>query len=309
MPILGWVVNKLRRQHYVLLFYDIYPEVVIRLAGVSNNPIITRFWRLLNRLAVQHAECTTAISPKMLKELAQNSQNNDPAKLKTIPTWVDTEQIRPIPKEHNIFARKYGQVNKLTILYSGNIGNVHDLSILPHVAEQLKDYRDIHFVIISNSPRRKSLELQASQKRLDNMTFLPLQNENIFPFSLACSDIGIVALASGAEEISMPSKIYFSMAAGSALLGFSSSTSDLASLIHNYDCRTNITPGDLNGAAQFILRMRNHPEVLKKYRDNSKQTAVQHFSKAVCVPKILEVLKEAIRFSQLFSRIYVSQLE
>lgn len=297
MPILGWVVNKLKEQRYVLLFYDIYPEALIRFAGISNNSIISRFWRLLNRLAIQNAECTITISPRMLKKLTQYNLGRDPLRLKIIPTWVDTEQIRPMAKELNPFAQVYGQVNKLTILYSGNIGNTHDLSILAYVAEQLKDYEDIHFMIISSSPGRKSLEIQALRQSLNNMTFLPFQDENVVPFSLACGDIGIAALAIGAEDISMPSKAYFNMAAGSALLGLSSSTSDLAGLIDDYECGINISPEDIHGATEAILKMRNHPELLRRYRENARQAAVQYFSNTVCVPKMLEVLKEAVRSS------------
>lgn len=297
MPILGWVVNKLKRQRYVLLFYDIYPEALVRFAGISNDSIIARFWRLLNRLAIQNAEYTITISPRMLKILIQYNQKYGPPRLKIIPTWVDIKHIRPIPKEHNWFAQKYRQVNKLTIIYSGQIGNVHDLSHITHVAEQLKDYKDIHFVIISNSPKRKLLKIQALRQRLNNMTFLPLQDKNIVPYSLACGDIGMVALAIGAEDISMPSKTYFTMAAGSALLGFSSSTSDLAALIHDHDCGINISPEDIHGAVQAILIMRNHPELLKRYRENARQIAVQYFSKTVCTPKMLDVIREIFQLS------------
>lgn len=294
MPILGWIMKKLKEQRYVLLYYDIYPEALIRFSGISNNSTIAHFWRLLNRVAIQNAEYTITISPRMQNKLTQYNREPDSSRLKVIPTWVDTERIRPIPKEHNPFAKKHGQVDKLTVLYSGNIGMVHDLSMITDVAQQLENYQDIHFLIISNSHERKSLESQAFKKGLCNMTFLSLQDENTFPFSLACGDIVIVALAMGAEDISMPSKTYFTIAAGSALLGISSATSDLAGLIHNYDCGINVSPGDIDGAVQAILSMKNQPELLQRYRANARQTAVRYFSKTVCVSKMLELIKECL---------------
>ena len=36
-PILGWLLRVIRKQHYVLLYYDIYPEALIRIAGFSEG--------------------------------------------------------------------------------------------------------------------------------------------------------------------------------------------------------------------------------------------------------------------------------
>ncbi len=101
----------------------------------------------------------------------------------------------------------------------GNLGMVHDLTVLPAVAAQLQAYPDVHFVVIGEGAGRKALEAQCARLDLSNLTFLPFQPESALPFSLAMADIGLVALAKGAEGVSMPSKTYYMMAAGSALLG------------------------------------------------------------------------------------------
>jgi len=290
-PILGFVAKKLKGQRYILLFYDIYPEVLIRFAGLSERSVVAQAWRCLNQLAISNADCVITISPQMAKTLSQyRPESSKESHIHIVPTWVDTERIRPLPKEQNWFAVQHGQVGKLTILYSGNLGTVHDLTILPEIANRLRKYPDIHFLVIGEGVGRRQLESECLLFGLQNITFLPLQDESMLAFSLTTGDVGIVALADGAEGISMPSKTYYMMAAGNALLGLSGHDSDVAAVIRDYQCGVNIAPGDVDGAAQAILELYHQPGVLQRYRERARQAVEQHFSRAICVSKMLEIV-------------------
>jgi glycosyltransferase involved in cell wall biosynthesis len=294
MPVFGWMAGKLRGQKYVLLFYDIYPEALIRFLGLPRRSLIARAWGSLNRLALKNAAATITISPGMADLLARYAPPGAARRISIIPTWEDVDFIRPVPKEQNEFARKHGQVGKWTVVYSGNIGNVHDVSMLTRVAERLRAESDIRFLIISDSPKRIDLERDAAGRGLSNMTFLPLQDGRTFPLALACGEVGIVALAAGGEGISMPSKVYSTMAAGSAVLGLSGPSSDLASLIRTCACGINVSPGDVQGAVDAILALKRNPNLWKAYRENARRAAVERFSSAVCVPQILSLLREIL---------------
>lgn len=294
-PLLGLLAKKLKGQRYILLFYDMYPEALVKFTQLSERSLIARVWRSLNQLAINHADGVITISPQLAKTLLQYYKDHSTApEIEIVPTWVDTERIRPIPKEQNWFALQHEQVGKLTVLYSGNLGALHDLTMLSEIAKQLKDYPDIHFLVIGEGAGRQSLEAECRHHKLQNITFLPLQAESIVPFSLPTADIGIVALAEGAEGISMPSKTYYMMAAGAALLGLSHHESDLAAVIQNYKCGVNIAPGNTTGAVQALVKLRNQPAVLQDYREHARLAAEQHFSRAVCVPKMLELIRASL---------------
>jgi len=250
---------------------------------------------MLNRIAIRHADGVITISPHLAMTLDQYygpGITGSPEMIVT--TWVDSERIHPLPKEENWFAHQHGQVGKLTVFYGGNLGTVHDLSMLPQIAYQLREYSDIQFLIIGEGPGREPLKAECVRLGLHNVIFLPLQKEEVLPFSLTTADIGIVALANGAEGISMPSKTYYMMAAGSALLGLSDSDSDLAAVIHDYKCGINIAPGDVDGATQAILQLRNQPIVLQQCRRNARQAAEKHFSRTVCAPVMLEIIQKLL---------------
>jgi colanic acid biosynthesis glycosyl transferase WcaI len=291
-PVLGWLARKIKQQPYVLLFYDMYPEALMRFMRVPNRSIVVRVWRTLNRRAVRNADRVVTISPQLAQTVAQYWPDGDTAHVDIVPTWVDTDWIRPRPKSQNEFAIQHQQIDKLTVLYSGNLGLVHDLSLLPAVAQRLESYADIHFVIISGGPGCVSLEEECQRRKLSNVTFLPFQSETLLPLSLSAGDIALVALAAGGEGVSMPSKTYYLMAAGCALVGLCRDDSDVAVTIRHYQCGFNVGLGDVERAAQAILTLRNQPDLLRQYRENSRRAAEQHFSRTVCVPQMVKLIKQ-----------------
>ncbi len=109
-PILGYAAKKLRGQRYVLLFYDIYPEALVRFAGFTDQSLVVRAWRALNRAAIRHADGVITISPQLAHTLSQyTSGMPSGSTIHIVPMWVDTDWIRPIPKAENPFTRQHGQ--------------------------------------------------------------------------------------------------------------------------------------------------------------------------------------------------------
>jgi glycosyltransferase involved in cell wall biosynthesis len=288
---IGYAAKKLMRQRYALLFYDLYPEALERFAGMPPHSWVARAWRAMNRAAVHYADRVITISPHLAQTVAQYLPLNQ---VRIIPTWVDTDAIRPRPKAQNEFALRYAQTDKLTVLYSGNLGRMHDLTLLPALANRLRSVPDVHFLIIGEGAGRAPLEEACAKLQLCNVTILPLQPEDTLPYSLACGDIALVALAEGGEGVSMPSKTYYMLAAGAALLGLCREGSDLAAVIEAHACGLHVPPHDAERAAQAILRLRDDPQWLAQCRANGRRAAEQHYSRAVCVPQMLAVIQEAL---------------
>lgn len=294
-PVLGWLFNRLRKQQYALLFYDIYPEAIERFAGVRRTSFVSRWWRDFNRLVIGRASLVVTISPQLAATLSQYLPTPvGIERIKIVPTWVDTDVIRPIDKPHNPFAVAHDQVGKLTVLYAGNIGAAHDLDILPMMAEGMQDYPQVEFLVVSSSPGRQHLEEQCQSKNLRNVRFLPSREEDELPFLLATGDVGIVALATGAEGVSMPSKTYYAMAAGSALMGLSKAGSDLSDIIQRFHCGVNIDPENVQAAIDALRFWVHHPEELRRSRLASREAALTHFSRSVVVPELLNLMRPFI---------------
>jgi len=281
LGLVGYLFRCLRCQRYVVLVYDIYPDMLIKAGRAKESSLIVRLWRPMNRLVWENAEIIFTIGDGMAEILEKNfnPRKTRPGKVLAIPNWADTDWIQPIAKETNAFACKYGQVDKLTVMYSGNIGQTHDIETILMAVAQLKGQNAVHFMIIGQGVRKKLVEQAKKQDGLDNLTILPFQPEPVLPNSLPTADIAIVTLEKGQENMMVPSKTYYAMAAGSALIGLCNPNCDVARIINQHHCGIVVSPGDADTLVSEILDLQADPAKLDQYRTNSRRAAEKFYSR------------------------------
>ena len=220
LPIIGFLNRKFFGKRYIVLVYDIYPEIPIALGWIKKNGLIARFWLFLNKLAYENADAVFTIGEYMAKNLERQF---DPQKTKTgkiivVPPWVDMEFIKPLKKSENWFARKYGQVGKYTVLYSGNLGATHDIECIVDLAKRLEHEKNIQFLIIGSGYKQAQLEDRLMCEKLSNILLLPSQPEETLSNSLTTGDLAIISMATGTEGYMVPSSLPYYLAAGCDIL-------------------------------------------------------------------------------------------
>jgi len=300
LPWLGYGLRRWRHRPYAVMIHDIYPDVLVRLKRLSENSVMTRVWRWLNRVSYEAADGVMTLGDCMAATLAGQF---DPAltkagRLEIIHPWADTAKLRPLPKGENWFARSQAQVGKLTVMYSGNMGMGHDIETMLHAARQLRSARDIHFMFIGAGPKWQIVADYLRQEAPANVTLLPWQPEAVVPFSLAAADVALVSLEAGAEGLAFPSKALSAMAAGSALLGLSNTPSDLQALVERFHCGLNIKPGDVEGLVQAILTFRDDTLFLHQCRRTARSLAETTFARGRNVRKVLDTVGIMTRFPE-----------
>ena len=281
LGIVGYLLKRLRQQHYVILIYDIYPDTLIRFGVLRESGLITRFWRRMNRLVWENSDIVFTIGEAMAATLEGmfDAGKTLPGKVIFIPNWADTDWIRPVAKDKNEFAKKYGQVEKLTVMYSGNLGKTHDIETIIAVAKQLKGYDSIHFMIIGEGAKKALVEQAKQRDGLDNLTILPFQPEEVLHESLPTADIAIITLDKGAENLSAPSKTCYSMAAGSALIGLCDDNSEVGRIIKRHNCGIVVSPGDADAMVAGIEELLNDRAKLNLYKSNGRRAAENFYSR------------------------------
>jgi colanic acid biosynthesis glycosyl transferase WcaI len=289
LSLLGYLQHKIRGRPYVLWIDDVWPDVLVRRGLRSEGSLVIRLWRVLNRITYRSAAHVITIGPYMQRTVQPYTRGDVPVSV--VPTWVDSDSVRPIVKAKNAFAVRHGQTEKITVLYSGNMGVTHDMKSIVEAARSLTYRDDIHFMLIGGGAQFEWV--RSSSSDLPNVTVLPLQPADIFPLSLATGDIALVCLERGIEGISMPSKTYASLAAGSAILGICARESDLAELIGDCECGTSVEPQNTQAIVDALLAMIDAPEVLARMRRNARTAVETRFSRAVCVAMVREILEQA----------------
>lgn len=261
------LVAKWRRIPFHIVVFDLYPEALEQ-AGLSNRDSwLYRKWQRDNEKVFARAAGIITLSESMK---AAVSKYCSPDKVKVIFNWADTEYIRPIDKNSNPFIHQHQLLNKIVVLYSGNMGLTHDLESLVRAAKIVGHDERIRFVLIGEGGKKKKLEAIANELKLTNIIFLPYQDSAMFPFAMASADIGIVTLGTGAEGISVPSKTYVNMAAGLAIVAISPPNSELNRIVTQFNIGYSVEPDQPSKLAEVISRLIDQPEELHKFRDNSR---------------------------------------
>jgi glycosyltransferase involved in cell wall biosynthesis len=193
-----------------------------------------------------------------------------------IPNWVNSEFVKPMDKKDNTFAIKHGLTEKLVVMYSGNLGLTHDIESIVETADCLKDNHKVHFVIIGEGAKKTKIEQLVKDKGLGNVLMLPYQDKEVLPYSLSCADIGVVTLSQGAEMISVPSKTYYTLAAGSVILALASKESELGVLINTHNCGVVFEEPKASEVAQFIEGLITEDEKLKLFKENARKASFEY---------------------------------
>lgn len=274
-PFLGYFFHQVRGTKYHLLIYDVYPDVLVNFGMIKKNSLINRLWSRMNKKLFSKAETVFTLS----KSMATLIKDYAPVRIDVIPNWAHTTFIKPIPKDKNSFAIKYQQVQKISVMYSGNMGATHAVEKIADLAFAFKDDERFGFIAIGDGSKKILIKEKKIEWGLQNLLILPYQPSDILPYSLACADIGIVTLSAGAEDLSVPSKTYNLLAAGVVLLVIASPKSELANLVTDHQCGVHFQEHEVDKMITFLLEMKNNTAALLQMKENAR-TASNHFTPA-----------------------------
>jgi glycosyltransferase involved in cell wall biosynthesis len=227
-PLLGlgaWVVAGLRRTRLVHWAQDIFPELAIEIAGQH----WLRPLRPLRNLAWRRADRCVTLGSDMASVFTAAGVPRE--KISAAANWAPVG-LTPQPA-HTADALRiaWGLSGKFVVVYSGNLGRVHDLTPVLAVAEALRDEPGIAFVFIGTGAQRAALEAAAAHLHLTNVQFRPPQPRAQLAVALALGDAHLVTLLPGCERYVFPSKLAGVAAIGRPVVFIGPVDSEIARLV------------------------------------------------------------------------------
>ena len=177
-------------------------------------------------------------------------------------------------------------------MYAGNLGVTHDVKTLFDGIESLKHLKGIMFTIVGGGAHSTTAKEKA--KIFPNLNYLPYQSEESLPYVLSSADVSIICIGKESQGISMPSKLYFSMASGNAILSISSINNDLADIVKKSNCGVNVMNEDIEGFKNAILKFYNNKDFLKASQENSREISLNFYSSDIIIPQYLSILNDVI---------------
>jgi glycosyltransferase involved in cell wall biosynthesis len=274
IPPMGYLLNLILPNRFSIVVWDVYPDT-FKITGMTENHLFYRFWSFLNRISFKKAYKLFTISEKMA-DLLEIYVKKD--KIIIQPIWSIFQEKQNILKTENPFIQQHKLENKFIVQYSGNIGLTHNVEVLIEIAEYLKSENEIVFQIIGRGPRKSILENEVRKRNLPNCMFLPFQSDEMFPFSLSASDLGVVILDEATSKGSVPSKSYNLMSCGIPSLYIVSEDSQLNLYACKYNNARSFTKNQIEDIADFILKLKSNAEFQKRLSENAL-TAAKDFTR------------------------------
>jgi colanic acid biosynthesis glycosyl transferase WcaI len=286
----------LRRKPAVFSVHDVYPDVGVTL-GIFRHKAVIHAVAGLERFCLDRAQVVRILSESFKPGL--RALGVPEAKMVLIYDWVDTDLIRPLPRD-NAFAREHDLAGRFVVLYAGNLGLSQGLEHVLAAAELLAADADIRFVFVGEGAARDQLVAQAAERSLASVQFLPFQPRARLPEVLATADISLVTLQHGIGSGSLPSKTFSIFASGRPLLASVDEGSEAWDMVERAGAGVCVPPENPSRLAQAILALRQDPELRECLGRNGRLWAERHHSPQAAADRFEKLMLDAIATASQF---------
>ena len=289
LPVFAWLYFKITKIPYIILVYDVFPEILVNLELMSSENIIIKIWEKFNKLSFDSAKEIIVLSSGMKNKIHSNYLIPK-TKINNIPSWADEKSIYHKSKAKNYFLKKHKLENYFIVLYSGNQGRCHDIFTLVNAAKILKNEKNILFLFVGDGFQNKFLRQECVKKKLTNCVFLPFQDKKDLPFILSSASVGVVSLSKEISGLIAPSKLYGHLACGTPIAAISGKDSYLKKLIEDYKCGKWFKNGNYEGLAEWIFKVYQKKELSQKMGASSLDLFLKEFTLDIVSKKYLNII-------------------
>lgn len=281
----GYVLSKRKKAKFIFNISDLWPESAVKLGVLHNKALITAStW--LEEFCYKKAAAVTVQTQGILDNIV--GRGFDKNKVHLITNGVDTEFFKKENRDES-FRKEINVDNKFTACYAGIHGIAQGLEVIVEAAEIIKDEKDIQFVFIGDGPEKKKLIQMVNDKKLENVTFLPVQPKSNMPKIIASMDTTIIPLKKlDLFKGALPSKMFEALA--SELPIVLAVEGEAERLIKSANAGITVEPENPKAIAEAVLRLYNDQELRHSLGSNGRKYVMENYSRETIARKLEKVL-------------------
>lgn len=226
----------------VLYVNDLFPDALVCAGLLRPSGPMLNLLQALTRWLYDKVDCIVADGRDARALIA--SRTSCPRKVCFIPYWAEPGLSLPSAKQPGF-----------VVLYSGNMGRLHELPTLLDAALLLREHPTLRWVLRGTGVRRLAAEAFVRRHSISNLCFAEPCAWDGLATALAEGDIGIVALVAGTLGVATPSRMYNLLAAGKPIVAVADNDTELAMLVQEQAVGWVVRPGDAVQLADLLRRL------------------------------------------------------
>ncbi|MDR7131549.1 glycosyltransferase involved in cell wall biosynthesis [Algoriphagus sp. 4150] len=283
--LLGLWAKKNLAIPYVFEVRDLWPQAPIEVGAIRNS-LLKRSLISLEKKIYQQALSLVALSPGIADHLRKVVPQQQ---IHLIPNFSDLDRFFPMEKTGNLLL-KYGLKDRVTIAYTGALGQVNAVDELLDLAEIARNKgKDWQFLIMGNGSSKEQLRKMAKEKSLSQVYFIPFGSKEKVNEVLSLADFAWISFAHlPVLKANSPNKFFDALAAGKAIL--INHKGWVYDLVKTHQLGVCCLPGKIESAFLQLEKLEGDPSELIKMGHNSRKLAAQYFTKEQAVFHLIRTL-------------------
>lgn len=281
-------LGRLKRCPVVLWVQDLWPES-LSATGYVRSRFILATVRQIVRFIYRHTELLL-VQSRAFVEPVRSLAGGTP--IVYYPNSVDDTfampaLVEPPPVE--------GLDGGFSVMFAGNIGVAQAVDVIVEAAILLREYSDIHFVVLGDGSRREEMLEAGQQRGLANLHFPGRFPEETMPGFMQKASVLLVTLADRPIfAATVPNKVQAYMAAGRPIIACLNGEG--ARLVVEASAGLATPAEDAEALAETILAIyRLSPGEREKMGDNGRKYYRKHFSHDLLVDQLIGHLQSVSR--------------
>lgn len=271
--ILGLILSKIYKIPWIFDIRDIWPDVAVEAGMLKENG---RIHKLSKKLADYLYKQATHITPVTERKLTKIEKIGIPiSKISIVSNGVDFDLISEMQRKD--WRGEHGLENKFILSYAGLIGIAQGVNVIIETAIRFKKENYIHFLIVGEGVEKQKLQNRVKSLKLNNITFLPNQPKEVIPSLLSTSDIALIPLVSDKLLDAVPSKLLEAWACKLPVILIAGG--EAADIVSKAQGGLIVNSNDVDGIMTAIIKLKNSPELMKKYAENGFEYVSKHFDR------------------------------
>ena len=283
------LLKKIKKAPIFLWVLDLWPESVFVNKRIKSR-VIFQLINLMTRWIYKHSDYILLQSKAMFEPVIKNGGHSE--KLIYFPSWAENQFLED-PEDLS----EQNEIDKLPdgfyVTFAGNIGEGQDIETIIDAAEELKDQKLIHWLILGYGSKYEWLITNIQDRGLINVHALGKKPLETMPLYFNFSNILLASLKKKKiYSLTLPGKIQSYMASSKPIIAMIDGES--SKILKESKSGISVASEDKKGLIEAVIRASKMPrEELEKMGANGREYYLKHFQLKKSLEKLNKLFSDS----------------